>query len=169
MPADGVLRGLVEPVGAVVIARAQTVLLVAVLLTAGVLLGSFLLEWRGRTLQTPEHTSQLERLPSTLSPESLARRISVEVLNGAGESRAAAQVTEALRDAGFDVKTFGNASSFEYDSTLVIDRSNRAGAARSVADALGVSEVRSEPRPDLYLDATIILGHDWRRRLRALE
>ena len=32
------------------IARAQTVLLVLVLLGAGVLLGSFLLEWRGREL-----------------------------------------------------------------------------------------------------------------------
>ncbi len=158
-----------EPVGGAVIARAQTMLLVAVLLTAGVLLGSYLFEWRGRTLQTPDQSSEFGGLPSSISPESFARRISVEVLNGAGESGAAAQITEALRDAGFDVKTFGNASSFEYDSTLVIDRSNRAGAAQSVAEALGVMEVRSEPRPELYLDATIILGRDWRRRLRALE
>jgi len=152
-----------------VIARAQTVLVVLVLLGAGVLLGSFLLEWRGRDLSAPTSSSAFEGLPSSISTEALAGRISVEVLNGAGEPGAASQVTEALRDAGYDVKTFGNAASFEYESTIVIDRSNRSDAARSVADALGVEEVRSEPQPALYLDATIILGRDWRLRLDRLR
>ncbi|MCK5448016.1 MAG: LytR C-terminal domain-containing protein [Gemmatimonadetes bacterium] len=151
------------------IARAQTILLVLVLLGAGVLLGSFLLEWRGHELATPASAPEFEGLPSSISPESFADRISVEVLNGAGEAGAAALITEALRDAGYDVKTFGNAPSFEYEKTIVIDRSDRSGAARSVADALGVDEVRSEPRPALYLDATIILGLDWKLRLEKLR
>ena len=151
------------------IARAQTVLLVLVLLGAGVLLGSFLLEWRGRELAVPASGPEFEGLPSSISPESLTDRISVEVLNGAGVPGAAAQITEALRDAGYDVKTFGNAPSFEYEKTIVIDRSERSGAARSVADALGVDEVRAEPRPALYLDATIILGLDWKLRLEKLR
>jgi hypothetical protein len=152
-----------------VIARAQTALVVLVLLGAGVLLGSFLLEWRGRELGVPAASNDFEGLPSSISPEALTGRISVEVLNGAGEPGAAARITEALRDAGYDVKTFGNASSFEYERTIVIDRSNRSNAARSVADALGVEEVRSEPQPALYLDATIILGRDWRQRLNQLR
>jgi LytR cell envelope-related transcriptional attenuator len=151
-----------------VIARAQTVLLVVVLLGAGVLLGSFLLEWRGQKLETPAGES-FGGLPSSLANGSRDERISVEVLNGGGEPGAAAQVTQALREAGYDVKTFGNAGSFEYDETIVIDRSLRPGAARSVADALGVDSVVSEPRPDLYLDATIILGHDWKSRLTRLR
>lgn len=151
------------------IARAQTVLLVLVLLGAGVLLGSFLLEWRGQELAVPPSRPDFEGLPSSISPESLTERISVEVLNGAGVPGAAARITEALRDAGYDVKTFGNAPSFEYEETLVIDRSERSGAARSVADALGVEEVRSEPQPALYLDATIILGMDWKLRLEKLR
>ena len=148
------------------IARMQTALVVVVLLGSGVLLGSFLLEWRGRELAVPEADS-FDGLPSTV--DEAVQRISVEVLNGAGEPGAAAQITDALRDAGYDVKTFGNAPSFEYETTIVIDRSQRAGAARSVAEALGVEEVRSQPEPALYLDATIILGRDWRRRLAELR
>lgn len=151
------------------IARAQTVLLVVVLLGAGVLLGSFILEWRGRELAVPPGSPSFEGLPSSMGSEPLTGRISVEVLNGAGEPGAAARVTEALRDAGYDVKTFGNAPSFEYDATVVIDRSGRPEAARSVADALGTEGIRSELRPDLYLDATIILGRDWKQRLAHLR
>jgi hypothetical protein len=151
------------------IARAQTMLVVLVLLGAGVLLGSFLLEWRGQELAVPASGPEFEGLPSSISAEPFAERISVEVLNGAGVSGAAARITEALRDAGYDVKTFGNAPSFEYEQTIVIDRSERSGAARSVADALGVDEVRVEPRPALYLDATIILGRDWKVRLEKLH
>lgn len=151
------------------IARAQTVLLVLVLLGAGVLLGSFLIEWRGRELTVPGSGSGFDGLPASMASESLADRISVEVLNGAGEAGAAALVTDALRDAGFDVKTFGNAPSFEHENTVVIDRSGRAGASRSVADALGVEEVLSEPQPALYLDATIVLGRDWKQRLEQMR
>ena len=151
------------------IARAQTALVVLVLVGAGVLLGSFLLEWRGVELGVPASSEEFEGLPSSMSPEALSGRISVEVLNGAGEPGAAARITDALRDAGYDVKTFGNAASFEHESTIVIDRSSRPDAARSVADALGVGEVRSEPKPELYLDATIILGRDWRQRLGELR
>ncbi len=151
------------------IRRAQTVLLVVVLLAAGVLLGSFLLEWRERTLHTTRAGSIIEGVPGSLVPESEDARVSVEVLNGAGETGAAARITDALRAAGFDVKTFGNAASFDHDRTLVLDRSGRDGAARSVAEALGVDTVRADPRPELYLDATIILGRDWRERLRDLR
>lgn len=151
------------------IARAQTALIVLVLLGAGVLLGSFLLEWRGRELDAPAASGAFEGLPSSVPRPTNSNRISVEVLNGAGEPGAAAQITDALRDAGYDVKTFGNAASFEYEETVVIDRSGVSNAARTVADALGVEEVRSEPQPALYLDATIILGRDWRSRLSELR
>lgn len=150
-------------------ARMQTLILVLVLLGAGVLLGSFLIEWRGRTLVTPDGSGEVQGLPATAGSGPRDVRVAVEVLNGAGDAGAARWVTEALRDAGFDVKTFGNAAEFEHEHTIVLDRSGRKGAARAVADALGVSEVRSEPRPDLYLDATIILGKDWRDRLSKLE
>ena len=93
----------------------------------------------------------------------------MEVLNGAGEAGAASRVTRALRDAGYDVKTYGNAPSYDYEETVVIDRSGVPGAARSVAEALGVAEVVDELQPSLYVDATIILGRDWRDRLQHIR
>ena len=150
-------------------ARIQTLVLVVELLGAGVLLGSFLLEWRGRSLVTPDEAGDVRGLPSTPGSRVRDGRVAVEVLNGAGDPGAARRVTDALRNAGFDVKTFGNAADFQHELTLVLDRSGRSGGARVVADALGVTEVRSEPRPELYLDATIILGRDWRDRLADLE
>ena len=70
---------------------------------------------------------------------------------------------------GFDVKTFGNAASFGHELTKVIDRSGRVGAARAVADSLGLPDVTSEVRRDLYLDATVVLGRDWRERIDSRE
>lgn len=150
-------------------ARLQTLAVVLALLGAGVLLGSFLTEWRGRTLETPGLPVSIRGVPGSPGAGGAAGRVNVEVLNGSGARGAAAQVTEALRSAGFDVKTFGNAPSFDYSRTLVIDRSGRAEAARSVAEALGLDSVRSELRPELYLDATVILGRDWAERLDHLR
>ena len=151
------------------IARAQTVLLVVVLVGVGVLLGSFLLEWRGRELVVPDGEGMFEGTPSSISSDPYGGRVSVEVLNGAGEAGAASRVTRALRDAGYDVKTYGNAPSYDYEETVVIDRSGVPGAARSVAEALGVAEVVDELQPSLYVDATIILGRDWRDRLQHIR
>jgi hypothetical protein len=150
-------------------ARVQTILLVVVLLGAGVLLGSFFLEWRGHSLVTPDEAGAVRGLPSTAGSQAHETQIAVEVLNGAGDRGAAHLITDALRAAGFDVKTFGNAADFDHEHTVVIDRSGRRGAARAVAETLGVSEIQSELRPDLYLDATIILGRDWRDRLEQMS
>jgi hypothetical protein len=144
-------------------------LLVLVLVGVGVLLGSFLIEWRGTELVVPDGDRVFDGTPSTVAADPHGRRVSVEVLNGAGDPGAASRVTRVLRDAGYDVKTYGNAPSYDYDDTLVIDRSGVAGAARSVADALGVTEIVSEPRPDLFVDATIILGRDWKIRLEGIR
>lgn len=91
----------------------------------------------------------------------------VEVLNGAGEPGIAETTAERLRSRGFDVVFYGNAEDFDVPSTRVIARSDRTGAARELAAAMGVDSVRSEPRPDLYLDATVILGADWEQHLPA--
>lgn len=151
------------------IGRAQTAVLVLVLVGVGVLLGSFLIQWRGTELVVPEGDRGFDGTPSTLAADPHGRRVSVEVLNGAGVPGAASRFTRALRDAGYDVKTYGNAPNFEYERTMVIDRSGAAGAARTVADALGVAEIVEEPRPDLFVDATIILGRDWKSRLEDLR
>ncbi len=86
----------------------------------------------------------------------------VEVLNAAGISGMAQAATDQLRSARFDVVYFGNAAEFGRDSSVVIDRVGKPEIARNVARELGIEQVRSEPDSTLYLEATVLLGLDWR-------
>lgn len=88
-------------------------------------------------------------------------RVRVEVLNGGGHSGAAREARDVLRGSGFDVVFFGNAGTFDRDSSVVLDRMGTVEWARDVADALGIRNVRSEPDSNLYLDVTVVLGKDW--------
>jgi LmbE family N-acetylglucosaminyl deacetylase len=85
----------------------------------------------------------------------------VEVLNAGGVSGQARAATQALRDIGFDVVSFGNAGTFDRDSTSVVDRVGRPELARAVAEVLGVDRVVSDPDPNLFVDVTVLLGRDW--------
>jgi hypothetical protein len=143
--------------------RFHTGLVVAVLLLVGALMGSGLLEWGDRRQATPADPAATVPGASSTRGEEL-ERISVEVLNGAGAQGAAARVSDLLRDMGFDVKTFGNAP-VRQDQTVLIDRSGRTWASRALSDSLGGVPVRSEAAPELYLDATLVLGSDWRELL----
>lgn len=109
-----------------------------------------------------EETGSSEAAADTAAGEEPPR---VEVLNGAGEPGIAETTAERLRSRGFDVVFYGNAEDFDVPSTRVIARSDRTGAARKLAAALRLDSVQSEPRPDLYLDATVILGADWQQHM----
>ena len=89
--------------------------------------------------------------------------LQVEVRNGCGVSGLAATATFFLREHGFDVVEVGDHHRFDVERSLVIDRVGDLAAARKVASALGIDEtqVQQEIRPDLYLDATVILGMDY--------
>jgi hypothetical protein len=88
----------------------------------------------------------------------------VEVLNGSGDPGAAERVARWIRDLGFDVVYFGNASHFDHGVSHVVDRSGETGGARVLARALSVDSLASDPAPELFLDATLVLGEDWRER-----
>jgi hypothetical protein len=133
--------------------RLRGLVLIVVLASAGILLGSSLSQWwRGGVGPAPP--SALPGAPG---------RVKVEVLNAGGLAGAAREATRALRDRGFDVVYYGNAAFFSQDSSVVLDRSGRLDRARAVAEALGVRTVRSEPDSSLYLDVTVRLGPDWVR------
>ena len=87
-------------------------------------------------------------------------RIKVEVQNATATRGLARRATLYLRDRGFDVVAFGNASE-RRDSTVVLDRSGKADFAALVAKAM---KARAESRPDSsrYLDVTVLIGSDWR-------
>ncbi len=144
--------------------RGRIASLVGLALILAALGSSLLLD--GRATGRDEASDVADRsVGYDISYEEQQRRIRVEVLNGAGDAGAAALVTERLREAGFDVKTYGNASRFDYENSIVLDRSGRAAAAESVAASLGGIPLQARPDPELHLDATVILGGDWKSLL----
>ena len=90
-----------------------------------------------------------------------AERVRVEVRNAGGVSGAAGDATDLLREHGFDVVQYGNASSFDRDTTVVVDRVGREDLAEAVANALGIRNVLVEPDSTLFVDVTVLLGRDW--------
>lgn len=137
--------------------RFEMALVCLVLIGVGTLIGSFWIEWRGARL---DRTSAADSAPASLDA-----RLKVEVLNGSGDKGAAALIRDHLRDRGFDVVSAENADHFDYTTTYVLNRSGEPGAARQVASELGVDSVANSIDPDLFLDATVVLGADWRERL----
>ena len=136
----------------------------AALLMVIVLLASAWWGWRqARESIDPAEDPFAQQVELPPEPDPIAR---VEVLNGAGESGAAQEAAEILRGAGFDVVYFGNAADFDNPQTRVIARVGNGGRADSVAGWLRVSRLESDLDPTMHLDATIVLGADWRRRFR---
>lgn len=136
--------------------RFTTLITSLVLLAAGALMASFWLEWRAAELPGAA--------PSDGTP-TLERRLKVEVLNGSGEAGAARVVGDVLLSRGYDVVTVDNADAFDHGITHVIDRSGVGDAIVELAGRIGSDSSYVALEPDLLLDATIILGADWRERL----
>ena len=134
--------------------RFKTLVTSLVLLAAGALMASFWLEWRDAELPDPAS-----------DPPTLERRLKVEVLNGSGEPGAARVVGDLLLARGYDVVTVDNADAFDYGVTHVIDRSGVGMPIAELADGIGSDSSYVALEPDLLLDATVILGADWRERL----
>lgn len=89
--------------------------------------------------------------------------IQVDVRNGCGVAGLAAQMTDYLRDQGFDVVEQGDQRPFDVSQTFVLDRVGNPRAAEALARAVGLEadRVREEIRTDYFLDATIVIGADY--------
>jgi len=91
-------------------------------------------------------------------------RIRVEVLNAGGVPGVAATARDKLRDAGFDVVHYGNATRFGQEVSSVVLRSGDAAAAQSIAELLGIEQILVEHDPSLLVEVTVLLGSGWRRQ-----
>ena len=91
--------------------------------------------------------------------------IHVEVLNGCGTNGVAKEVGRYLRSRGFDVLTIGNAPTFNYPETIVIDRVGNRKMVDLVGDALGVQNRIQQIIPDPFRieQVTVIVGRDHTR------
>jgi hypothetical protein len=88
----------------------------------------------------------------------------IEVHNASQRVGLAREAMSRLRDAGFDVVTWGNAPEDTPDSTMVIDRVGNGGLARAVASALGIDRIRTVIDSARFVDASVVVGVDWNPR-----
>jgi LytR cell envelope-related transcriptional attenuator len=99
-----------------------------------------------------------------------SRSFEVEVLDGAGNMKAAQQMTNLLRVRGYDVVEMKrNNEGFE-EHTIIFDRSGNLDAAKKLATVLGVHQNKVFQKIDrtLYLDITIVMGKDY-SQLKAFQ
>ncbi|GEM_PF-395990 len=98
-------------------------------------------------------------------PSSAGRSLEIEVLDGAGNMRAAQQFTNILRARGYDVVEMRKSGGGIVDRTYILDRSGDLAAAQKLAATLGVpvDNVFQKIDRTLYLDATVIVGRDFSR------
>ena len=91
--------------------------------------------------------------------------IRVEILNGCGIPHAAARLTRKARSLGLDVINEGNAESFNFLHTMVIDRSGNPEKADQVASVLGVVNRIQQITDDAYrlADVTVVIGRDFKQ------
>lgn len=143
-------------------ARVRGLGVVVVVLVTGAVLGTWIAQW----LQSPSGGSSAVTVPI---PTVFGPRVRVEVKNGGGRDGMARAATGVLRDAGFDVVEVGNWDVSDEPRSFVLNRMGDLEAAREVADALGIREVRTESGTNLYADLTVVLGAEWSPEVAAVR
>lgn len=101
-----------------------------------------------------------ETVDTTVGRAPAGVRIKVEVLNASKNRGAARRATLVLRDRGYDVVAMGTARQLQ-NATVVLDRSNHPEWAQLITRVVGGTSV-ARPDTSRYLDATVVLGSDWR-------
>lgn len=90
----------------------------------------------------------------------------IQVLNGCGVPGAADRMTDFLRARKFNVANTGNASSWNYPSTLVVSSSKNLTVAGLIAAALRTDHLVLMRKEDHAYDVTVIIGPDWEERIK---
>ena len=72
------------------------------------------------------------------------RTYTVEVLNGTAVTGLAGRTAEMLRSFGYDIISIGNADRNDYESTVIIHRSEDENMAKTFADIIRCNNIRSE-------------------------
>ena len=122
----------------------------------------------GVTLQNPQLTANKKaQFAVDLYEENPILDIKVEVLNGCGEKGIAAKISDFLRTEHIDVVRSENADNFDYEMTVLIQRSYDFTNLKTVAAALDFDinnedRVITQPSSTADVDLTLILGKDYR-------
>ncbi|MBT4483380.1 MAG: LytR C-terminal domain-containing protein [Candidatus Latescibacteria bacterium] len=96
--------------------------------------------------------------------------VRVAVFNGCGRVGLASMFAQKLRSDGFDVVNGqgGNADSFDFETSVVVDRKGVGKKAEAVSKALGIEIILEQRSDDPYLieDVAVVLGRDWSTLLK---
>ena len=92
--------------------------------------------------------------------------IRVEVLNACGVSKLAMRTTEILREMGFDVVYYGNATTMRDESVVVERYSSDIRHAKAVARALGIKHIIVSIDTTGIAQVSVIIGKDYKRLKR---
>ena len=92
--------------------------------------------------------------------------IKIEILNGCGTPGIAAKFSQFLREKRVDVVRSENADHFEYEKTILIQRTENVNGMQHVAEALkfdikNPDQVITSVDPNLDVDLTLIIGKDY--------
>ena len=92
--------------------------------------------------------------------------IQIEILNGCGTPGIAAKFSQFLREKRVDVVRSENADHFEYEKTILIQRTENVDGMQRVAEALkfdikNPDQVITSVDPNLDVDLTLIIGKDY--------
>ncbi len=90
----------------------------------------------------------------------------IEVLNGCGIEGAAGKVADYLRSTNFDIKSVGNAQTWNYPFTIVISRTQDTTVASQVASSLDTDKMIIIRNNDKMHDVTVIIGPDFGERIQ---
>ena len=105
--------------------------------------------------------------PDDTSPPSTVPHLgSIELLNGCGVDGAAQEVASYLRAHSFDVKSIGNAPTFNYSNTLVASRTNDTTMAAKVAAVLKTDKIAIIQNDQNLYDVTFFIGSDYKERIQ---
>lgn len=90
----------------------------------------------------------------------------VQILNGCGKEGAAGKVANYLRSENFDIKSVGNAETWNYPFTMVISRTTDTTVAAQVAASLKTDKMVIIRNNDQLHDVTVIIGPDFGERIQ---
>lgn len=96
--------------------------------------------------------------------EPVSRSLQIEVLNGCGKEGLAKNITSYLRQKDIDVVSQGNYVNFNVRKSMIIDRVDDPEKMKMLAKILGISpdQIQVKIEPNLQLDATVVLGKDYK-------
>jgi polyisoprenyl-teichoic acid--peptidoglycan teichoic acid transferase len=101
--------------------------------------------------------------------------ITLEILNGTNRRGLAARTAQLYKSFGYEIGRVGNADSFDYEKTVVIDRKGNVNKAQKAASLIhcsmidtaalpepgGDTQYESLPEPKEDVDVTLIIGNDF--------